>query len=332
MAIFAVKIDNLATLRMNEFFDYAGECWALSRHREDDGMMGAELEDFYDGTVRSGHMEGVPVIFVYEDQIIGWYEKAMIYRYVRRPALFLEGNICAKVQDVRLLLKSKTFPGLNFGKDKNYLVIEADDARFEKLHYLMQHEKGPFETIEYTKVPVDPRAKNAAQHKSGIVKRVTSQDKVESLLGLCELFASEIMEDRCPGIGTVKALEEAALQATRYSASNVNAWYYLAMANYQLGFVKKGLRAIDRAVRLEPDADDLLVMEGNLMVSNGCLAEALNCYESAYEICPDDSYYVMAGQACKCMGNRIAERQYYKKVKDTDRLKEFGILPGKKSC
>ena len=47
MAILAVKIDNRATLRMNEFFDYAGQCWALSTDREQDGVMGAELEDFY---------------------------------------------------------------------------------------------------------------------------------------------------------------------------------------------------------------------------------------------------------------------------------------------
>ena len=50
MAILAVKIDNLATLRMNEFFDYAGHCWALSRSRDGEDAVGAELEDFYEGT------------------------------------------------------------------------------------------------------------------------------------------------------------------------------------------------------------------------------------------------------------------------------------------
>ena len=49
MAILAVKIDNLATLRMNEFFDYAGHCWALSRSRSSEDAVGAELEDFYEG-------------------------------------------------------------------------------------------------------------------------------------------------------------------------------------------------------------------------------------------------------------------------------------------
>ena len=38
----------------------------------------------------------------------------------------------------------------------------------------------------------------------------------------------------------------------------------------------------------------------------------------------------MAGQACRCMGNRIAAEQYYKKVKDTDILEDFGIVMNKK--
>ena len=334
MAILAVKIDDRATLRMNEFFDYAGQCWALSKDRGQDGVMGAELEDFYEGTVRSSFMENIPVVFVYENQVIGWYTKAIVYRYIRRPSLFMEGNVCASARDVRLLLNPESCEGLAFGKDKNYLVIEQSDMRYRGLSHLIENHKGPFEEIIYGKVPVDLRSKMPVKHGSYMDKKKplkqTSKDKMNQLLTLCEIFAQEIMEDRCPGIGTVKALEETALEATRLQAGSVNAWYYLAMAYYHLGSVKKGLKAIDRAIRLEPDADDLLVMKGNLMVSNGCLEEALNCYESAYEICPDDSYYVMAGQACRCMGNRIAADQYYKKVSDGAILEAFGIAIGKK--
>ena len=98
MAILAVKIDERATLRMNEFFDYSGFCWAVSRKRSEDGAEGADLEDFYEGTVRSSCIEDVPVIFIYENKIVGWYVTAEVYRYIRHPALFLEGNICAKTQ------------------------------------------------------------------------------------------------------------------------------------------------------------------------------------------------------------------------------------------
>ena len=330
MAILAVKIDNLATLRMNEFFDYAGFCWALSKDREGDSVMGAELEDFYDATVRSSQIDDIPVIFIYEDQIVGWYKKAVVYRYIRRPSLFMEGNICANVRDVRLLVKPESFSGLNFGKDKNYLVIETGDIRYETLIRLMEQAKGPFEAVELAKVPMDGRTRMTGGKGSLPSKRRTPKERIAYLLELCEVFAQEIMEDQCFGIGTVKALEELSLEITRMEASNVNAWYYHAMANYHLGNVKKGLKAIDKAIRLEPDADDLLVMKGNLMVSNGCLEEALTCYENAYEIVPDDSYYVMAGQACRCMGNRIAAEQYYKKVKDSEVLEAFGITLSKK--
>lgn len=43
-------------------------------------------------------------------------------------------------------------------------------------------------------------------------------------------------------------------------------------------------------------------MKGNLLLSNGCLEEALRCYEEAYDIHPDESYYVMAGKGLYMYG------------------------------
>lgn len=332
MAILAVKIDDLATLRMNEFFDYAGHCWALSRSRDREDAVGAELEDFYEGTVRSGCMEEVPVVFIYENQVIGWYKRAVIYRYIRHPALFLDGNICADTRDVRLL-KQPIFIGedvlresrmeIDFSKDKNYLVIESGDMRYSPLEAMIHENPGPFEVIDYARVPADSRAK-ALRRPDRTGKRI------DRLLEGCGIFATEIMEDRCRGIGTVKALGELALEVTRQAVGNVNGWYYLAMANYQLGYVRKGLKAIDRAIRLEPDGDDLFVMKGNLLVSNSCFEEALRCYEEAYAINPEDSYYVMAGRACACMGNPVAAERYYREVKEPGILKAFEIKLSKK--
>lgn len=343
MAILAVKIDNLATLRMNEFFDYAGHCWALSRSRSREDAVGAELEDFYEGTVRSGHMEGIPVIFIYENQVVGWYETAIVYRYIRHPALFLEGNICADTRNVRLLkqpvsdqayISQDVRMGVDFPQDKNYLVIENGDMRYSPLKTLIHENPGPFETVDYAKAAADGRAQLFGQAgRTGVSKKAVGSkrsSRIEGLLKGCEIFASEIMEDRCRDIGTVKALGELALEVTRQAAGNVNGWYYLAMANYQLGFVRKGLKAVDRAIRLEPDGDDLLVMKGNLLVSNSCFEEALHCYEEAYAINPEDSYYIMAGRACACMGNPVAAEGYYRKVKDPEILKDFEIKLNKK--
>lgn len=334
MAILAVQIQHLETLRMNEFFDYAGFCWALSRNREQDGAMGAELEDFYDGTVQSSRMEEIPVIFVYDNQIVGWYRKATIYRYIRHPALFLEGNICASIREVRCLKKTKPFDGIDFGENKSYLVIETGDVRYKTLMNMIEKDEGPFEILDYVKAPSDARWKHKTIHQNiprGKNSRtMTANDKVNQLLALCEIFAQEIMDDRCEGIGTVKALEEAAMEVVRLRAKEVNGWYYLAMAYYQAGFAKKGLKAIDRAIHLEPDADDLFAMKGNLMVSKGCFEGALSCYEEAYRLSPEDTYYIMAGKACGCMGNPMAAEHYYRKVKDTELLSTFGISLGKK--
>lgn len=331
MTILAVKIDTLATLGMNEFFDYAGYCWAVSRNRASDEATGVELEDFYEGTVQSGYMQEVPVVFLYENQIIGWYEKADVYRYIRHPALFLEGNIRTETRNARRLKRPAKIPGdeIVFPEDKNYLVIERGDIRYETLTAFISDNKGPFEVIEYARVIVDSRLKGGQlSRKAG--KRLTNQGQALLLLMQCEALAAEIMEDRCPGIGTVKGFYELALDATRYDSSNVNGWYYLAMANYQLGFVKKGLKAIERALKLEPEGDDLLVMKGNLLVSNRSFEEALRCYEAAYELNPDDSYYIMAGRACVCMGNSVAANQYYRRVKDASVLKEFEITLSRK--
>ncbi len=319
MAILAVKIDNWATLRMNEFFDYAGHCWALSRSREKEDAVGAELEDFYEATVRSGHIEGIPVVFIYENQVVGWYTSAIVYRYIRHPALFLEGNVCADTRDVRLLKQPTAIEGMEFPKNKNYLVIETGDVRYLPLKTLISESRGPFDVVDYAKTATDSRARNIGR-----------KDRVKVLLQKCEIFAGEIMEDRCQGIGTVKGLAELALEVTRMAADNVNGWYYLAMAYYQLGIVRKGLKAIDKAIRLEPDGDDLLVLKGNLLVSNGCFEEALRCYEEACAINPEDSYFITAGRACACMGNPVAADSYYRKVKNPEVLKAFEIRLGKK--
>ncbi len=331
MAILLIRIDNPATLRMNEFFDYNGYCWALSRRRDEEGAIGAELEDFYDATIRSSSLSDIPVIFTTDEGIVGWYKTAKVYRYIRHPALFLEGNVRAVVGDTRLLKDAITFESLGwyqipYSQEKNYLVVEHLDILYDQLMAMIAKDDRPWFAVDYNHAKVDNRLKSIGSLRS--IKRtgqITAQDKVEYYLGICQMFATEIMEDRCVGIGTVKALYQAAFEATRMMAGSVDSWYYLAFACDQLGFSKKGLKAVDKALRLEPQGDDLLVLKGNLLVGIGCFEEALACYEAAYAITKDDAYQVMAGRACACMGNPIAARQYYKRVKDPEVLAAYSI-------
>lgn len=93
-------------------------------------------------TVRSGHIDGVPVVFICEDQVVGWYISATVYRYIRHPALFLEGNVCADTRNVRLLKHPSAIEGMEFPKKKNYLVIESGDARYLTLKTLISEAGG----------------------------------------------------------------------------------------------------------------------------------------------------------------------------------------------
>lgn len=331
MAILLIRIEDPASLRMNEFFDFNGYCWALSRRRAQDGSVGAELEDFYDATIRSSVLSDVPVIFTTDDGIVGWYKTAEVYRYIRHPALFLEGNVRAMVKDVRLLEETITFESmgwhaLTYSQDKNYLVVEHLDVLYEQLSGLIEADEKPWIKVGYDQVKPDERMQRPGAVR-GLQRtgRVTAEDKVKHYLTLCQLFASEIMEDRCAGIAAVKALYQSAFEATRIMAGSADGWYYLAFACDQLGFSRKGLKAVDKALRLEPDGDDLLVLKGNLLVEIGCFEEALDCYEKAYAITGDDAYQVMAGRACACMGNTVAARQYYKRVRDPQILAAYGV-------
>ena len=62
MAILVVRIEDASTLLMNEFFDYNGRCYALTRSRKENTDVCINLEDFYvNGSERKsgGHTGGL---------------------------------------------------------------------------------------------------------------------------------------------------------------------------------------------------------------------------------------------------------------------------------
>ncbi|MFR4970659.1 MAG: hypothetical protein ACLTDC_08890 [Lachnospiraceae bacterium] len=64
MAILVVRIEDASTLLMNEFFDYNGRCYALTRSRKKNTDVCINLEDFYEGTVSGGEsLADIPVAF-----------------------------------------------------------------------------------------------------------------------------------------------------------------------------------------------------------------------------------------------------------------------------
>ena len=65
MAILVVRIEDDSTLLMNEFFDYNGVCYGLTRSREKNDEICINLEDFYEGTVQSECLTDVPVSYTH---------------------------------------------------------------------------------------------------------------------------------------------------------------------------------------------------------------------------------------------------------------------------
>ena len=82
MAVLAVLVEDPGTLLLNEFFDYDGRCYAISRSRTENNDICIDFQDFYDSDVSAESMHDIPVIFIIPDadtgdtHICGWYRHA----------------------------------------------------------------------------------------------------------------------------------------------------------------------------------------------------------------------------------------------------------------
>ncbi len=329
MAIMVVYIEDDRTLRMNEFFDYNGWCWALSRSRHSDGAQCAELEDFYDCTVQSRHIDDIPVLFVWDGKAAGWYNKARVYRNLHKVALFLGGNIRARTSDAVLLKQPVPLNMvLSEGGGKSYIVFEEDDSRYDQLMAFMKKHASEKEPIAYAQVNArmgQEETRRFGPSNADRKKYLNKEEKIQGYLAICHTLAEKLLADECEGIRPVKQFYETAKKAVRLDASCIDGWYYLAMASEQLGFIHEGLKAIERALKQEPEGDDLLAMKGNLLTDAGQFEAALNCYEAAWKAGGDDNYLIMAGRACEFIGNMDAAYKYYQKVPDKDLLDAYGV-------
>lgn len=327
MAMMAVKIENEASVLMNEFFDFQGWCYALSASRTSHAQECAALEDFYECTVQTDWLDDVPVIFVLEKQIIGWYVKARIYRKRQMISAFLEGNIKARALDAVLLPKSERIDRvqLDFG-ERMYEIIEEDDIRYEQLlHMISENTKGIPLRYELVDSFYSSDRLRLLQLKAGSDQSEAKKMMKEHCLERCTYYASRVMNDECRDIRELKSMLQYARQAVIYDRDSADAWYYQAMACEQLGFVKDGLKAIERALALEPDADDLLAQKGHLLAAKGDYKAAVDCYEEAWSIVPEDGYLLHIGQTWFAMGNVDAAYKAFGRVKDKSLLEVRGI-------
>ncbi len=285
MAILLVNIDNPATMALNEFYDYNGHCYALSCSRDREDGVAITFNDFYESTVATSQMSKIPVVFCRKEDeklyIVGWYKSAEIHSKRRFVSLFLEGNIVANASDVVLLKQKKIIESVtaNF-MFRNYCVIEMEDGRYDKLAeliYVDADEKNKYTNVftryPYVHIELDGRAKKS----------------YDVAIRYCESLAGNIMNDNCQGIAEIKALKLYAEEAVRLDKSKADGYYYLALANYQLGFVKDGMKAVERALTIEPEASDINALKANLLVSMGYFDTALELYQKAAQLDDDES-------------------------------------------
>lgn len=316
MAILVIKIEDISTLFMNEFFDYDGNCYGLTRSRMQNSEKCINLEDFYDGTVRSTEMGHVPVVFVIERDehfyVAGWYREAVVYRNICRPSFFLEGNVKADARDVWLLPESERQYGLDcrFGRNL-YEVIESDDSRYQPLlTWIMSYSgKNAFLRYAFVDISIDGRARR----------------DYDFCIEKCTRLAQNLMGDNCKDIREIKALETYAQQASILNSRAADGYYYLAMASHQLGQVKKGIKAVEKALKLEPEASDILAMKGNLLVSMGYTEEAAELFHRAWQTEGDEDYLILEGRAWMFKGQMDRAIQCFKQVSGKQALQEAGI-------
>ncbi len=340
MAVLAVRIEDEGTLKFNEFFDYNGNCWGLSKSRRSASRTGIALEDFYQCTVLTDWVQDIPVIFLYEDpsdktmNVCGWYKKAKIWRKALTPSLFLEGNICARTLD-GVLLPEKIRPKAesplpqrisDFG-DHMYRVIEDDEDGYALLRDMMEK---PWKT-ENIRFDLAPSYMDRAWVRREGARLTASGEKdmrkgqYEACIQKCMDYGQMLMDDRCRDISDIKTLRDYAKMAVTLRPVLADGYYYEAMADEHLGFVKEGLKAVNKALNLEPDGADLLALKANLLIGLKDYSQAARFYQESFDISGDEAYLLMKGRTMFLMGNVDAAYEVYRKITDKDLLEAAGI-------
>lgn len=316
MAILVVRIEDDSTLLMNEFFDYNGMCYGLTRSREKNDEICINLEDFYEGTVQSECLTDVPVIFVQERNgswyVTGWYRKAEVRKRILRTSLFLEGNIRADVRDVWLLPEDQrqSIYTARFG-ERYYEVVEEDDARYQPLLKVMDSSGGQNALLRYDCVD--------------IFLQSTIRNDYPACLRECERLALALMREECADLGEIKRLEVCGRQASILNGREADGYYYEAMADEQLGRVRQGMKAIEKALRIEPEAADLMAVKGQLLVGMDRNEAAAQWFHKAWSESGDDDYLLLEGRAWLLDAQPDNALECFKKIGDPMILDTAGI-------
>ena len=313
-AILAVKVEDPRSLKLNEFFDYDGKCYGLTRSRALTDTVCIDLADFYEGTVRSEVMRAVPVVFICEDEkdaICGWYREADVLRDIRRPSLFLEGNVVCRSAQALLLPEKEWMPSSVTFTDRLYQVIEEGDMTYALTKAMMDSYSGENECLRGDHIRISPDA--------------SCRRSYDACIDRCADLALQLMDDKCESIRDIRSLEVYARQAAALAPRQADGHYYLAMALYQLGKAKAAMKSAEKALAIEPDAADIIALKGNILVSLGYTDEGAAHLHEAFQISADEDYLLQEGRIYMFAGRMDKAVACLKKISDPAILEEAGI-------
>lgn len=316
MAVLLVKIEDTASLALNEFFDFNGRCYAYAGSRAAGQREDFRMEEFYEATMYTDVMEQIPVFFVtgegVEATVLGWYKKAKITRKSRNVSLFLEGNIEAVISDVVLLPEKNRTVKIDWQTPAQlYEIVEEEDMRYEKLQRLLKTdpEKNVFLRYAYAPAKLEPK----------LVKQP------DTCLQYCAKLAEVLLQDQCQDISEIKLLEQYAKKAMEKKRKDPDGYYYHALACCHLGFFKDGMKSIQKAIELEPEAADLKVLKGMLLVEKAYYKDSAACLHEAYEKSKEEEYLLLEGRVLSMAGHMDKAYECFAAIQDKTLLENAGI-------
>ena len=244
--------------------------------------------------------------------VIGYYKRAEVRKKIMRPSLFLEGNIRADVREAWLFSEDerKQIFAAHFG-ERYYEVVEDDDARYQPLMACMTDNPGQNSLLRYDCVD--------------IFLQSTIRNQYEACLAECERLASALMCETCTDLREIKRLEVCGRQAAVLNGRETDGYYYEAMADEQLGRVRQGMKAIEKALRIEPEGADLMALKGQLLVGMGKADAAAQWFHKAWYESGDDDYLMLEGRAWLLDEKPDDALDCFKKISDKGLLDAAGI-------
>ncbi len=315
MAVLLIKIEDTASLALNEFFDYNGHCYALagSRNKQKNSF---RMEEFYEATRDTERLEDVPVFFVTgtdrEAVVLGWYKRAAITGQSRQVSLFLEGNVEAAAADAVLLPEQNRNVKIEWQTPGQlYEVVEQEDTRWETLQGLLRKDPGENAFLRYAYVPVKLEPKLVRQP--------------EACLQYCARLAQVLLEDQCRDISEIKLLEKYAEKVKDVKRTDPDGYYYHALACCHLGFFREGMKSIQKAIELEPEAADLKALKGMLLAEKGYYRDSAACLQEAYEKNREEEYLLLEGRILSMAGQMDKAYECFSAVRDKTLLEDAGI-------